>query len=60
MEKIKASDCKCIRCGEEADCFWPVVDVDIQALSYCNSCVMSEKIKVLKAADEFLNEKDEE
>ena len=36
---IKASDCKCIECGEQAVDFWPVIDPDIPSHPYCRKCL---------------------
>ena len=36
---IKASDCKCIECGEQAVAFWPVIDPDIPSHPYCRKCL---------------------
>lgn len=35
---MKASDCKCCICGEQAVTFWPVCDPDIHARPYCRKC----------------------
>lgn len=35
---MKASDCKCIKCGEQAVCFWPVIDPDLPSNPYCRKC----------------------
>lgn len=32
---VKASDCKCCECGEQAVAFWPVIDPDIPSYPYC-------------------------
>jgi hypothetical protein len=53
MEKILASDCDCIKCGEKADVFWPVIDPDIKTNPYCNKCVDNEKIKLLIAMNDI-------
>jgi len=36
---IKASDCKCCECGEQAVAFWPVIDPDIPSHPYCRKCL---------------------
>lgn len=38
-DKINASDCQCIECGEQAVAFWPVIDIDIQSNPYCRECL---------------------
>ena len=47
MAKVKAdihaSECKCIKCGQQAVAFWPVIDLDIQSHPYCRQCL--DKIK---------------
>lgn len=45
---VKASDCKCIVCGEQAEVFWPVIDPDIPAHPYCRKCLNKEQLKLLK------------
>jgi hypothetical protein len=60
MEKLKASDHDCVKCGAKADVFWPIVDIDIEPLPYCNSCRMTEKIKIIQALDDVWNEINEE
>lgn len=47
MAKIKASDCKCIRCGKQGEAFWPVFDPDIPALPYCRECLDKEKRELM-------------
>ena len=32
---MKASECKCCKCGKKAVAFWPCVDPDIQSSPYC-------------------------
>lgn len=44
---IKASDCKCIRCGKKAVAFWPVCDPDIPENPYCRECLDSVKQRVM-------------
>lgn len=43
MTEIKASDCKCSDCNEQAVAFWPVCDPDIPSNPYCRKCL--DKIK---------------
>ena len=40
---MKASECKCCKCGKPAVAFWPVIDPDIPAEPYCRKCL--DKIK---------------
>lgn len=58
MEKVEANECKCFKCGKQADVFWPVIDPDIKAEPYCNGCVKLEKLKLTIALTEIEN-KDE-
>lgn len=44
---MKASECKCIVCGEQAVAFWPFIDLDIPAKPYCRKCLDKTKMKVL-------------
>ena len=44
---MKASECKCCKCGKQAVAFWPVVDPDIPATPYCRECLDKAKIRVL-------------
>jgi len=43
---MKASDCKCVKCGEIAYAFWPVVDPDIPSYPYCKKCLEEQKLKL--------------
>ena len=45
---MKASDCKCVECGEQAVAFWPVIDPDIPSYPYCRKCLNKAKIELLK------------
>jgi len=49
----KASDCKCIKCGEQAEVFWPVIDPDIKSNPYCRKCVEMAKVELLIKMCEF-------
>ena len=44
----KASDCKCVECGEQAVAFWPVIDPDIPSNPYCRKCLDKAKAEVIK------------
>lgn len=44
---MKASECKCIICDEQAVAFWPFIDLDIPAKPYCRKCLDKTKMKVL-------------
>ena len=46
---MKASDCKCIKCGKQAVAFWPVIDPDIPSHPYCRKCLDKEKLKAMIA-----------
>lgn len=47
MKQIKATDCKCCKCGKKAVCFWPIVDPDIPEHPYCRKCVEKAKTELL-------------
>ena len=44
---MKISESKCIKCGEQAVAFWPVIDIDIRSFPWCRTCLDKEKIKFL-------------
>lgn len=44
---MKASDCKCVECGEQAVAFWPIIDPDIPAKPYCRKCLDKEKAELI-------------
>lgn len=44
---IKASDCKCCECGEQAVAFWPCCDPDIPSYPYCRKCLDKAKGELL-------------
>lgn len=44
---VKASDCCCCICGQQAVAFWPVIDPDIPSSPYCRKCLDKEKAKLL-------------
>ena len=44
---MKASDCKCCKCGKQAVAFWPVIDPDIPSQPYCRECLDKVKLKLL-------------
>ena len=44
---MKASDCRCCQCGEQAVAFWPVIDPDIPSNPYCRKCLDKAKIRLL-------------
>ena len=45
--KVKATECKCCKCGKQAVAFWPFIDPDIPSLPYCRKCLDHEKLKAL-------------
>ncbi|MBQ8713040.1 MAG: hypothetical protein IJ551_09535 [Prevotella sp.] len=47
--QVKASDCKCCVCGQQAVAFWPVIDPDIPSHPYCRKCLDREKLKAMIA-----------
>lgn len=46
---MKASECKCCKCGKPAVAFWPVIDPDIPQRPYCRKCLDAEKLKAMIA-----------
>jgi NAD-dependent SIR2 family protein deacetylase len=43
---LKAKNCKCIKCGEQAVAFWPI-EPDIKSYPYCRKCLDEIQIKLL-------------
>lgn len=54
-DMVKATECKCCVCGEQAVAFWPCIDPDIPSLPYCRKCLDKEKAEMLRRI--FKNEK---
>lgn len=46
MTEIFAKDCKCVKCGQQAVAFWPIIDPDIQEKPYCWKCLDSIEIQI--------------
>lgn len=46
-KRIKASDCKCVKCGKPAVAFWPLIDPDIPSEPFCRKCLDKNKAEVL-------------
>lgn len=44
---MKASDCVCVECGDQAVAFWPVVDIDIPSHPFCRKCLDKNKFELL-------------
>ena len=44
---MKASECKCVECGEQAVAFWPNVDPDIPSHPYCRKCLDAAKDRLI-------------
>lgn len=44
---MKASECKCIECGQQAVAFWPVIDPDIPSHPYCRKCLDDTKVRTI-------------
>ncbi len=40
---------KCIKCGDKATVYFPVVDIDIKSDPYCDKCVEEERLKLMIA-----------
>lgn len=49
MANVKATDCACCVCGEQAVAFWPVIDPDIPSHPYCRKCLDKEKLRAMIA-----------
>lgn len=59
MDRIDATTCKCIKCGEQAEVFWPIVNTEIKAYPYCTKCMKEELEIINEILDDFKeNEKD--
>lgn len=43
---MKASECKCCKCGKQAVAFWPVIDPDIPSYPYCRECLDKAKLEL--------------
>lgn len=52
-KKIEASDKKCVECGKQAVCFWPLVDPDIPASAYCYDCLGTVQLKLMMELDKI-------
>ena len=50
---MKASDCKCCKCGKQAVAFWPVWDPDIPTYAYCRKCLDKEKMELMVKLEEI-------
>lgn len=46
---MKASECKCCVCGNQAVAFWPCIDPDIPSHPYCRKCLDKAKRELLMA-----------
>jgi hypothetical protein len=55
--KMKATDCKCIKCGQQAVAFWTCIDPDIPSHPYCRRCLDDAKARMIIGFDEMLNKK---
>ena len=50
---MKASECKCCRCGKQAVAFWPCFDPDIPSHPYCRECLDKEKMELFIKIGEY-------
>ena len=50
---MKASECKCCKCGKQAVAFCPVVDPDIPPYPYCRECLDKEKRELIIKLNEI-------
>ncbi len=50
---MKASECKCCKCGKQAVAFWPVVGPDIPSYPYCRKCLNKEKVELMETLTEI-------
>ena len=46
---MKASDCKCCKCGKQAVAFYPCIDPDIPSYPYCADHLEKAMIEVAEA-----------
>jgi len=47
-----AKNYKCCKCKKkQAVAFWPIVDIDIEPMPWCRSCLDKAKHKLLKGID---------
>lgn len=48
---MKASDCKCVKCGKGAVAFFPIFDIDQETppRPYCRNCLMMARHEMLIA-----------
>ena len=44
---MKASECKCCKCGKQAVAYWPTIDPDIPSHPYCRECLDKEKMELM-------------
>ncbi len=56
VEGVKASDCKCVDCGERAVAFYPITDPDIPEHPYCRKCLDKRKTHLLHELFKIRNE----
>ena len=54
---MKASDCKCCKCGQQAVAFWPIVDLDIPSHPYCRRCLDKAKEKMIVEIIKYMDKK---
>ena len=54
---MKASDCKCCECGQQAVAFYPCIDPDIPSHPYCKKCLDDMKIRMIIEIDRFLKKR---
>lgn len=51
---MKASQHKCIECGQQAEAFWPSIDPDIPTFPYCNKCLDDIRTRMIIELDKIL------
>ncbi len=44
---IRATDCKCYECGEQAVALYPCIDPDIPQRPYCRKCLDKLKERII-------------
>ena len=44
---MKATECKCVECGQPAVAFCPLIDPDIPTYPYCRKCLDKAKTELL-------------
>jgi len=54
-----AKDCRCIKCGEQAEVFFGLADPDGEQEPYCRSCVEKAKMRIYEECSKIQERYDE-